>query len=147
MHPIHPIIVHFPMALLIASVVFDLLALRWLTKSFREASLYTLIGGLLGAVLAIVTGSLAEDLVVKGGAPKAVIERHETLAYASSALFAALLAMKILIRSGRLRELPALSLAVGLVGLGLLSVAGYVGGSLVYEFGAGVIGVKALLVP
>lgn len=147
MHPIHPMIVHFPIALLIASVVLDLLAFRWLTKSFREASLYTLIGGLLGAVLAIVTGSLAEDLVVKGGAPKAVIERHETLAYVSTALFAALLAMKILIRSGRLRELPVLSLAVGLVGLGVLSVAGYFGGSLVYEFGAGVIGLKTTLVP
>jgi uncharacterized membrane protein len=147
MHPIHPMIVHFPIALLIASVVFDVLAFRWLTKSFHEASFYTLIGGLLGAVLAIVTGSLAEDLVVKGGAPKAIIERHETLAYAASALFAALLAMKILIRSERLRELPALSLAVGLVGLGVLSAAGYFGGNLVYEFGAGVLGSKTTLVP
>ena len=147
MHPIHPMIVHFPMGLLFASVVFDLLALRWQTESFREASLYTLVGGLLGAGLALVTGSLAEDLVVRGGAPTAVIEKHETLAYASSVLFTALLAMKVLIRSGRLRELPALSLAVGLVGLGVLSMAGYFGGSLVYEFGAGVIGFKALLVP
>jgi uncharacterized membrane protein len=147
MHPIHPMIVHFPIALLIASAIFDLLALRWPSKSFREASLYALIGGLLGAIFALVTGNLAEDLAVKGGAPKALIERHETLAYISSAVFAALLAMKLLIQWGRLRELPALSVTVGLVGVVVLGGAAYFGGSLVYEFGAGLVGSKTVLVP
>ena len=147
MHPIHPMIVHFPIALLIASAIFDLLALRWPSKSFREASLYALIGGLLGAIFALVTGNLAEDLAVKGGAPKALIERHETLAYISSAVFAALLAMKLLIQWGRPRELPALSVTVGLVGGVVLGGAAYFGGSLVYEFGAGLVGSKTVLVP
>ncbi|TLY22805.1 MAG: DUF2231 domain-containing protein [Nitrospirae bacterium] len=147
MHPIHPMVVHFPIALLIVSVIFDLLALQWPSKSFREASLYALIVGLLGAILAIVTGSMAEDHAVKAGAPKTVVETHEQLAYAASVLFAAILVMKLLIRSGRLRELPALSLTVGLVGLVVLSAAGYFGGSLVYEFGGGFMGSKAVLVP
>ena len=111
MHPIHPMVVHFPIALLIVSVIFDLLALQRPSKSFREASLYALIGGLLGAILAIVTGSMAEDHAVKAGAPKTV------------------------------------SLTAGLVGLVVLSTAGYFGGSLVYEFGAGFMGSKAVLVP
>ncbi len=40
MHPIHPIVVHFPIGLLCASVAFDALASRWPTGGFRDTSLY-----------------------------------------------------------------------------------------------------------
>lgn len=35
MHPIHPILVHYPIALLTASVIFDLLGMRWRPESCR----------------------------------------------------------------------------------------------------------------
>ena len=79
MHPIHPIVVHFPIALLCASVAFDALVSRWPpTGGFRETSLYTLLAGVLAAGLAVVTGGMEEDLAKRTGAPESVLELHES---------------------------------------------------------------------
>jgi len=44
-HPIHPMLVHFSIALLSASVLFDLVARRWRPEDCRVVSLYTLVMG------------------------------------------------------------------------------------------------------
>ena len=63
MHPIHPMLVHFPIALLSASVLFDTLSLRWRPDELRTAALYTLGLGLMGAAVSILSGSMAEEAV------------------------------------------------------------------------------------
>lgn len=138
MHPIHPMVVHFPIALLITSVVFDFLATRWHHKSFQEAGFYTLVAGLLGTAAAVLTGALAEEGVENKGIPEAVIEIHEALGYATLLFFIGLLALRLLMRWKLISERPALYLAMGVAGIMILSAAGYFGGSLVYDFGAGV---------
>ena len=50
MHPIHPMVVHFPVALLSASVLLDLLATKWNPDHLRSASLFTLVLGLWGVL-------------------------------------------------------------------------------------------------
>ena len=138
MHPIHPMVVHFPIALLITSVVFDFLATRWRHKSFQDAGFYTLIAGLLGAAVAVLTGAMAEEVVEDKGIPESVLEIHEALGYAAFLFFIGLLALRLLMRWKLIREIPALYLAMGVAGIMILSAAGYFGGSLVYDFGAGV---------
>lgn len=138
MHPVHPMVVHFPIALLTTSVVFDFLAMRWRHKSLQDVGFYTLIAGLLGAVAAVLTGALAEEAVENKGIPEAVIEIHEALGYATLLFFIGLLALRLLMRWELIREIPALYLAMGVAGIMILSAAGYFGGSLVYDFGAGV---------
>src|SRR5512132_1617914 len=135
MHPIHPMMVHFPIALLIASVCFDLLATRWRPDSFRDASLYTLIGGLGGTVLAVVTGSMAEDLVEKKGVPESVVDLHETLAYGTLTIFIGLLALRLLMRWGYFKKSPLVHISIGMIGVVVLIVTSYYGGNLVYDFG------------
>ena len=138
MHPIHPIVVHFPIALLSVSVIFDLIATRWRHKSFQDAGFYTLIAGLLGAVAAVLTGALAEEIAEDKGIPEAVLEIHEALGYATLFFFIGLLALRLLMRWKLIKEIPALYLAMGFVGIVILAAAGYFGGRLVYDFGAGV---------
>jgi uncharacterized membrane protein len=138
MHPIHPMVVHFPIALLITSVVFDFLATRWRHKSFQDAGFYTLIAGLLGAAVAVLTGAMAEEVVEDTSIPESVLEIHEALGYAAFLFFIGLLALRLLMRWKLIREIPALYLAMGVAGIMILSAAGYFGGSLVYDFGAGV---------
>lgn len=138
MHPIHPMVVHFPIALLITSVAFDFLATRWRHKSFQDVGFYTLIAGLLGALAAVGTGAMAEEAVEGKGIPESVLEIHEALGYATLLFFIGLLALRLLMRWKLITERPALYLAMGVVGIVILSVAGYFGGSLVYDFGAGV---------
>ena len=61
MHPIHPMVVHFPIALLLASLLFDLIALRWRGQECRATSLSLLALGVLAALVALLTGHLAEE--------------------------------------------------------------------------------------
>ena len=144
MHPIHPIVVHFPIALLCASVVFDALALRWPTGGLRETSLYTLLAGVMAAGVAVVTGGMEEDLAKRAGAPESVLELHESLGQATLVIFVVLLGLRLAMQLGWLKEIRALSLGLGAIGIVILSLAGYWGGDLVYTYG---IGVKAVMPP
>ena len=53
MHPIHPMVVHFPIALLLASILFDVLAFRWRSQQFRDTSFSLLVLGILAAGVAL----------------------------------------------------------------------------------------------
>jgi uncharacterized membrane protein len=98
MHPIHPIMVHFPIGLLCASVAFDALAPRWPTGGLRETSLYTLLVGAMSAALAVATGGMEEDLAKRAGAPESVLELHESLGKVTLVVFVALLGLRLAIQ-------------------------------------------------
>jgi uncharacterized membrane protein len=138
MHPIHPMAVHFPIALLSATVLFDLLSIRWGSENLRAASFYTLMLGVAGALISVVSGHLAEEAVEHSGVPEQVLELHEKLGFVTFWLFAGLLGLRIAERLRWIAERPALRMTVGLGGLVVLIIASYYGGSLVYEYGAGV---------
>lgn len=130
--------VHFPIALLSASVLFDLFASRWRADELRAASLYTLIFGLAGALVSVITGAIAEEAAEHSGVPERVLEIHETLGFATFWVFTGLLGLRVTTWLGWIRERPILSLALGFAGVVVLLVASYYGGSLVYDYGAGV---------
>jgi uncharacterized membrane protein len=130
--------VHFPIALLSASVLFELLAGKWRLEEFKSASLYTLLLGLAGALISVITGSMAEEAVEHSGVPERVLEIHESLGFATFWMFAGLFGLRVAAWLGWIRERPFVSLILGLAGVAVLFVASYYGGSLVYEFGAGI---------
>ncbi len=139
MHPIHPMVVHFPIALLLASVLFDGLALRWRGEQFRETSLSLLVLGVLTAGVAVLSGHFAEEAVEHSGIPKDAIELHEELGFAVFWVFLGLLGLRLAMYRGWMKEQPMLALLAGLTGGVLLVTASYFGGDLVYRFGAGVL--------
>jgi len=141
MHPIHPMAVHFPIALLSASVMADLLSTtRWRAAEHRLVSLYMLILGLAGALVSVVSGAMAEEAVERSGVPEGVLELHEALGFAVFWVFAGLFALRGLTWIGWIKDRRLLSASLGVAGTILLVVASYYGGSLVYEYGAGVAG-------
>lgn len=140
MHPIHPMVVHFPIALLLASLFFDLVSLRWRGEEFRATSRALLALGVLAALVALLTGHIAEEAVEHSGTvPKEAIEMHEELAFAVFWVFAGLLGLRMLSDWGWIREHSLLVLFLGVGGSVLLLVASYYGGELVYRYGAGVV--------
>src|SRR5438105_15588012 len=66
-HPIHPMLVAFPIGLWVASFVFDVLAAWRGDPSFAAAGFYALIGGCIGAALAAVPGAVDLFSVVPPG--------------------------------------------------------------------------------
>jgi uncharacterized membrane protein len=138
MHPIHPMLVHFPIALLSASVLFDLLGGKWRAQDFQTASLYTLVLGLAGAVLSLGSGGLAEEAVEHSGVPERALEIHEAMAFAASAMFAGLLGLRVGEWAGVIHPRPTIRAGFGIAAVIVLFIASYFGGNLVYEYGAGV---------
>lgn len=143
MHPIHPMLVHFPIALLSAAVFFDLLGRKWRPEECRIAGLYTLVLGFAGAAVSVASGAMAEDAVEHSGVPERAIELHEMLGFAAFWIFAGLLGLRLATALGWIREQRTVSLLLGIAGVVVMLVASYYGGSLVYDYGAGVAGYPA----
>src|SRR5438270_3292442 len=55
-HPIHPMLVSFPIGLWTGSLIFDLSGRAWGNGSLAAAGFYAVIGGCIGAVLAAFAG-------------------------------------------------------------------------------------------
>lgn len=140
MHPIHPMLVHFPIALLSAAVFFDLLGSKWRPEDCRVASLYTLVLGFAGAGVSVISGGMAEDAAEHSGVPEQAIELHEVLGFATFWIFAGLAGLRLAAWFGWIRDQRMVSLLLGIAGVVVMLVASYYGGSLVYDYGAGVTG-------
>jgi uncharacterized membrane protein len=136
--PFHQMLVHFPIALLFASVLFDVASKVLTRDSLREGALWLLGLGLLGGIASAIAGNLAEDAAEKAGVAEALIETHETLAYITLAIMAALLLSRLLFRNRFSQRALAVYLAVATLGLVAVSATGHTGGNLVYRHGAGV---------
>ncbi|MFQ5877257.1 MAG: DUF2231 domain-containing protein [Acidobacteriota bacterium] len=139
---IHPILVHFPIALLTLSVLFDGVAVsrrapRW-TRTVATALLTT------GAVLLIPTylaGRQAADQVASPLArTQSVLSDHADWAWYTLWFFLALATGRLLLmlRGALRRSTHAAALLLGMGGLYLLLQTGEHGGRLVYGLGVGV---------
>jgi len=144
---LHPLMVHFPIALLLVAPVFVILAIAWKRNELPISitALILMALGTIGAFVAAASGEAAEDNV-SGAAARAVLDRHEDLATtveitfsALTLLFAALLFLPRLFHHP-LRRLTMVSATIVFLGLYLagailLAVAAHQGGRLVHEFG------------
>lgn len=138
---LHPMLVHFPIALIIAAFAFDLAALVTRRPSFSSAALYTSALATLGAVAAYMSGEPAEEAAERIPGIEAVLERHEDLGKLLMFAAIALLAIRLVIVWRRWHEQVAARAVTAALSLGLVflvGVTGFYGGKLVYEHGAGV---------
>ncbi|MGD9851218.1 MAG: DUF2231 domain-containing protein [Nitrospirales bacterium] len=135
---LHPMLVHFPIALLFTSVLFDAAGAWTKRDHFRDSALWLLILGLLGGIAAAIAGDWAEEAAEKAGIAESMIETHETLAFVTLGIFGVLLLGRLLLRTQFTRKTLVPYFLIAAIGLGTLSVTGHYGGDLVYEQGAGV---------
>lgn len=133
-HPIHPMLVPLPIGLWIFSLVCDLIHAGGSTNpAWPTVALYTMGGGIVGALLAAVPGLI--DLLSLPPGPRKTAIAHMTI----NLVVVALYVVNFWLR------LPAPENPGGLVWLSLLSVAllavsGWLGGKMVYEHGVAVDG-------
>jgi uncharacterized membrane protein len=131
-HPIHPMLVTIPIGLWLFSFVCDLAfvlgsgASHWFTLSF-----YTMIAGLLGALLAAVPGTI--DMLSLRDTPKKLALTHGALNLTVVVLFAVNIAMRI-----SDAEVAGLPLALTVIAITLLGASGWLGGHMVYVHRVGV---------
>ncbi len=144
---IHPIVVHFPIALFITGLVIDVIGHLFQKETAKKIGLVLVILGAVGALAAIFTGNFAEEQVEDklSRAGQQVLERHEDLGKLTAYLLLVVAAIRAMIATGwlnRWRFVAGVALAIyliaGVIGLGTLTMTGYYGGELVYQYGAGV---------
>jgi uncharacterized membrane protein len=127
-HPIHPMLVPLPIGLWVFSLVCDLIFVLgngvslWYTLAF-----YSLIGGLIGAVLAAVPGFI--DMLSLTATPKRIALAHMTVNLVVVVLYAVNLGMRI---NGA--ESTIIPVVLSAVAVGLLLVSGWLGGHMVYVY-------------
>lgn len=140
MIPLHPRIVHFPVALLFTAAFFGILALIFKTKrrKFMEILTWNLAFGVGGAFLAILSGLREEKTLVHNDRIHEIMETHELLGYIFTGVLLVVL-IWLIIRKSKM-SLPEFASIVVLLVLssGLLGYGAHLGGRLVYEEGAGV---------
>src|SRR5438046_4087506 len=85
-HAQHPVIIHFPIALFIASVVFDVLAIWRKHPTLAAVAYYNLVGAATTIPLALATGLGAWRWQLEGAALKGNLRLHLICALISASL-------------------------------------------------------------
>lgn len=131
--PIHPILVHFPIVMLLLGTAAQIVSL-WKPDFFDRAASWLFAGGFLSGILSYMSGDGAEDYArAHLKVTRDAVETHETLALASLVVFGLVIAVKVL-RYFRPKAafLPLLLIVLSLAGAALIAVTGHLGGQLVY---------------
>lgn len=131
-HPIHPMLVTIPIGLWIFSLVCDLIhAGGSANAAWTTVALYSMGGGIIGALLAAVPGLI--DLLSLPPGPRSTAIKHMTI----NLIVVALYLVNFWLRS-RAPENPGGLIWLSIIALGLLVVSGWLGGKMVYEKGVAV---------
>ena len=134
----HAALNDFPPALLLASVVFDLVGAAKSRDTLKAAGYWCLVAGAGMATVAVVSGLLAEDAVEKTAAVDRMIDTHEMLAISVTVLFVGLAAWRIWRRNRfSVQEQQSYTMA-SVVGMLVLLWAAHLGGTMVYRHAAGI---------
>lgn len=135
-HPLHPIFTHFPMALLMTSLLWDIIGL-WSGESiWWTMSYWSILVGIITAVFALITGLIELTKIAKGDPAESVAIRHMVVVLLAVGMFAGSFFFRY--------SSPVPSgfflygaLFFSLIGLLLLLFGGMLGGELVYRHGVG----------
>ena len=131
-HPIHPMLIVFPLGLWIFAFLCYIVYLANGASSWRAASLYAMCGGIIGAVLAAAPG-LIDLLTLRGSRAWTTGVWHMVSNVTALILFTVAFAV------GLARNGPAVAtLVLSILGLIAVGIGGWLGGTLVYEYGVGV---------
>jgi len=140
-HPLHPALVHFPIACWSLATLADIASLWLGHPAWWLAGVLMAIGTL--AALAAMGAGLFELAKIDESDPALrVAHRHMLAAMAAWLAYAAslLLRLDLPLDATPLTAPGALEIGLSVVGFGCLAVAGTLGGTLVYRHGVGVRG-------
>jgi uncharacterized membrane protein len=133
---IHPIVVHFPIALLFTSVALDWAGYVFQFVNLTRAGFYLLVAGAFGAGVAALTGP---DHAAGDSTVVALLTAHQSFALVTVALAVALAAVRFLAIEGIQGRWAVVYLGCTLALLATLALTGYYGGELTYHQGVGVL--------
>jgi len=128
-HAQHVVLIHFPIALFITGVAFDVVAQWTKRRGLAHAAYYNLLMAAISTVPVLATGLLAWQFQLEGQKLKGILLLHLVLACVSTVMI--WLVWWVHFRSRRRTvHLPSYRLAVELLAIAVVAVTGHLGGFL-----------------
>ena len=142
MTPLHPLLTHMPIGLLVAAACIDLVALAMHPQStFRHVATWLYLAGAVSLIATYFSGRADAETMRIPGMAHSVVNEHWEWAFRTTVYMNIVSVFRLaIVRSGwlisRLRWAPVI--AAGLIGIVLLFQTAERGGRLVYQYGVGI---------
>ncbi|MBA3317803.1 MAG: DUF2231 domain-containing protein [Gemmatimonadales bacterium] len=133
-HPLHQMLIVFPLGLLATAVVFDVLFLVTDNVLWTQSAFYMIGAGVLAGLAAAAPGTIDWLAIPRGTRAKRIGLFHGV----GNVVVLALFALSWLMRQDNPAAPPTGAVVAGLLGAGLSIVTGWLGGELVDRLGVGV---------
>jgi uncharacterized membrane protein len=128
-HAQHVVLIHFPIALFITAVAFDLVAQWTKVRGLANAAYYNLLAAAISTVPVLITGLLAWQFQLEGQKLKGVLLLHLVLACVSTVMIWLVWWVHFRARR-RTVYLPTYRLALEILAIGIVASTGHLGGFL-----------------
>ncbi|SRR6266571_640067 len=128
-HAQHVVLIHFPIALFMTAVGFDLTAQWTKRRGLATAAYYNLLAAAISTVPVLATGLLAWQFQLEGQKLKGILLLHLVLACVSTVMIWLVWLVHFRARR-RTVYLPSYRLAVEFLAVGLVALTGHLGGFL-----------------
>lgn len=138
MPPIHPAVVHFPIALLVLSVVADFFGYLYQTDSLKAAGWWSLLGAAIGGTVAVAAGLYDMKREELEHEIHSQVHKHMYIGFVVLTVIAGLTIWRWLIYADSDYSLNWFYLIVAFLIVGLTFFQGWLGGELVFGYGVGV---------
>jgi uncharacterized membrane protein len=133
-HPIHQMLIVFPLGLLATAILFDLLAIALSEGYWSELAYWMIAAGVVTGLLAAPFGTIDWLTIPSGTRAKRIGAIHG----AGNVVVVLLFGVSWLLRGGAPSTPSSLALTLSFAGGGLALVTGWLGGELVDRLGVGV---------
>jgi uncharacterized membrane protein len=136
-HPIHPMLIPFPIALWVFSLVADLIYLWRGDAAWEWVAFYTLAGGIVGALLAAVFG-IIDYFGIKDRKVSSIAAWHARINVLALLIFAGSFYLRTTSGARMVDGSLTIPVALSVVGVILITISGWLGGELVFKHGVAV---------
>ena len=136
-HPIHPMIIPFPLALWTTSFVADVIYYFAHHPTLPVISKFLLVAGCLGAIAAAIPG-IIDWLAIRDSKVKRIATWHALLNIIALIIFATSLYLRMKVGAHWVDYSLKIPFLLSLVGVIVISISGWLGGALSFEHGVGV---------
>jgi len=140
----HPFVVHFAVALLLVSVLFDVLSVSTQRQHLQLVGWWNLFLGFLAALFAVITGLYAKNSAFFPDSAGILILYHQYTGFGTLAIFTILFIWRSSMNRIILPRWQNYYLTLAVTGAIVLIATGFLGGQMVFEHGTNVEPVREL---
>ena len=133
--PLHPIIVHFVIAMVFFSFFCDLVGYFTRNPRMFEVSFWNLFVASVSIFLAIIVGQFEAGLAQPYEAAKPVLNLHTIMGWSLAGIVVAVTAWRFVIRLRNVKKVPPVYLGIATILIVLVSFQTYLGTRLVWVYG------------